>query len=196
MTDRFVIEETPLAGLKVLQRNYVGDTRGFFERLFCSSDLEPLMKHRRIAQINQSLTHDVGAVRGMHFQYPPYAEMKIVTCTKGELFDVAVDVRSSSPTFLQWYGIRLSEENHTSLLIPEGFAHGFQVLRPDSQILYFHSAPYHRDAEGALNALDPRVAIRWPLAVGSRSDRDAQHPMLEDSFPGIPVSPDAGVIGY
>lgn len=196
MSDRFVIEQTPLAGLKVIQRNYVGDTRGFFERLFCSSDLEPLMKHRRIAQINQSLTHDVGAVRGMHFQHPPYAETKIVTCTKGELFDVAVDVRSSSPTFLQWFGIRLSEENHTSLLIPEGFAHGFQVLRPDSQILYFHSAPYHKDAEGALNALDPRVAIAWPLAVGSRSERDAEHPMLEDSFPGILVPVEAGVIGH
>ena len=126
-----------------------------------------------------------GAVRGMHFQYPPYAETKIVSCLKGEIFDVAVDIRLDSPTFLRWHGEVLSAENRKSLLIPEGFAHGFQTLTDDCELLYLHTAPYTPEAEGALNAQDPRLDITWPCAITEMSDRDRSHPFVGDDFAGV-----------
>jgi dTDP-4-dehydrorhamnose 3,5-epimerase len=161
------------------------DERGYFERLFCNVDLKEILDTRAVSQINCSVTHEPGAVRGLHFQLYPYAETKLVSCTRGEIFDVAVDIRKSSKTFLQWFGVRLSEKNSCSLLLPEGFAHGFQVIKPDSQILYVNTAPYSSVYERAINALDPRIGISWPLPIGTRSERDATAPILEDSFSGV-----------
>jgi dTDP-4-dehydrorhamnose 3,5-epimerase len=128
-----------------------------------------------------------GAVRGLHYQRPPAAETKIVSCLRGAIFDVAADIRRGSPTFLGWHGEVLSAENRRTLVVPEGFAHGFQVLEPDTEVLYLTTAPWDATAEGAVNATDPRLGIAWPLPISQRSSRDEAHPVLDDSFLGIAV---------
>jgi dTDP-4-dehydrorhamnose 3,5-epimerase len=138
-----------------------------------------------IAQINHTRTFKRGTVRGLHFQLPHCAEMKLVSCIRGELWDVAVDVRAGSKTFLQWYGEQLSADNGCALLIPEGFAHGFQSLTDDVELLYCHSAAYSAAAESGLNATDPKLAITWPLPIAERSLRDTQLPMVNDQFTGL-----------
>jgi dTDP-4-dehydrorhamnose 3,5-epimerase len=121
----------------------------------------------------------------MHFQNPPHAECKLVSCLRGEVWDVAVDVRAGSSTFLQWHAVRLSAANGKALLIPEGFAHGFQALTDDAELLYCHSEPHAPAAERGLNPVDPRLAIAWPLPVGQLSARDAGHPMIDQAFEGV-----------
>ena len=185
MSTRFDILETPLAGLRVLQRKLIGDSRGYLERLFCSEELQVLAPGKPIAQINHTLTASRGTVRGMHFQRPPHAEIKFVSCLRGEVFDVAVDLRDNSPTFLRWHAEVLSADNHKTLVIPEGFAHGFQTLTDDCEMLYFHTAAYQPSAEGGLNVQDPRLAIQWPLLVAGLSPRDAAHPLLDNGFIGV-----------
>ena len=187
MNSRFDIFHTPLIGLKLIQRKPLGDHRGYLERLFCAEELQALVPSQGIVQINHTLTTQRGTVRGMHFQNPPYAETKLVSCLLGEVFDVAVDLRQGSVTFLQWYGIILSANNHQTLLIPEGFAHGFQTLTENCEMLYFHTAAYNPNAEGGLNAQDPRLDIRWPIAITEQSPRDTAHPWLTDSFNGVEV---------
>lgn len=185
MSTRFDIRDTPLPGLRILQRKPIGDSRGYLERLFCTDELQVLASGRHIAQINRTLTASRGTVRGMHFQRPPHAETKFVSCLRGEVFDVALDLRDNSPTFLQWHSVVLSADNHNTLVIPEGFAHGFQTLTNNCEMLYFHTHIYQPDAEGGLNAQDPRLSIQWPLPIGSVSLRDAGHPFLDENFFGI-----------
>ena len=185
MHSRFDIIETPLQGLQLIKRKPLGDSRGYLERMFCQSDFAELLHGKTIAQINHTLTEKTGTIRGMHFQYPPYAETKFVMCLKGEVYDVAVDVRAGSPSFLQWHGEILSAANHKTLFIPEGFAHGFQTLTDDCEMLYFHTAPYHSNSEAALNSLDLKLAIAWPLPVNEQSTRDKEHPMINLSFCGV-----------
>lgn len=124
-------------------------------------------------------------MRGMHYQHPPHAEMKLVNCLRGAVLDVAVDLRSGSPTFLQWQAEELSAENRRSMLIPEGFAHGFQTLTDDCELLYFHSVTHVPGSEGALSALDPRLDIGWPIEITEMSERDRLHPRLTDQFTGL-----------
>ena len=187
MSTRFDILPTPLADLRVLQRKPLGDSRGYLERLFCLQELAEILAGRHIIQINHTLTTRRGTVRGMHFQNPPHAETKFVSCLRGEVFDVAVDLRSGSSTFLKWHGEILSAENHRTLVIPEGFADGFQALCDGCEMLYFHTDAYHATAEGEVNALDPLLAIKWPLEVTTLSDRDLAHPWLDAEFKGIEV---------
>ncbi len=184
---RFDVVATAITGLDVLVRKPVGDARGRLERMFCASDLAEWTAGLPIVQINRTLTSQVGAVRGLHFQFPPHAEMKFVACLRGAVFDIAVDIRRGSPTFLHWHGEILDEENRRTLAIPRGFAHGFQCLKENSELLYFHTAAYKADAEGALNVRDPRLAIAWPLPVGQLSERDEGHPMLDDRFEGLTI---------
>lgn len=185
MSTRFDIQQTEIEGLMVIQRKLLGDVRGYLERLFCQLELEPLLKGKTIAQINHTLTANTGTVRGMHFQYPPHAETKFVSCIRGEVLDVAVDLRKGSPTFLQYHAETLSAENHKTLVIPEGFAHGFQTLTQGCEMLYLHTADYNTESEGALNATDPRLNIKWPMDITERSDRDRAHPMIAYSFEGV-----------
>jgi len=182
---RFDFLPTALEGLMCVQRKPREDERGFFSRLFCAEEFRVAGWHRPIAQINHTLTKRRGTVRGLHFQRPPQAEAKLVGCLRGEVFDVAVDLRQGSSTFLRWHGEVLSADNRKSLLIPEGFAHGFQTLTDDCELLYLHSEFYSPDAEGALHCADPRLAIAWPLAISELSERDCGHPLLEDSFEGV-----------
>jgi dTDP-4-dehydrorhamnose 3,5-epimerase len=182
---RFTITDTPIAGLKIVERQHVGDARGFLARLFCADELATAGWHKPIAQINHTATQQQGSVRGLHFQRPPHAEMKLVSCLRGAIWDVAVDLRAGSPTFLQWHARELSADNHCALLIPEGFAHGFQTLCDDCELIYLHSTPYTPAAEAGLQARDPSLAIAWPLAFTGFSDRDAQHPLLSPQFKGL-----------
>jgi dTDP-4-dehydrorhamnose 3,5-epimerase len=177
---RLATAPLPLAGLVRVQRHPLADERGFFARLFCADELAGAGWTLPIAQINHSHTARAGTVRGLHYQRPPHAEMKLVTCLRGEVLDVAVDLRHGSPTFLQWHAERLSADNGTALLIPPGFAHGFQALSDQAELLYCHSAAHVPGAEGGLNPLDPRLAIAWPLPPVGLSPRDAGQPWLTD----------------
>ncbi|MDG4595642.1 MAG: dTDP-4-dehydrorhamnose 3,5-epimerase [Candidatus Contendobacter sp.] len=185
MSSRFEILDTPIPGVKRIQRQPLGDHRGYFERLFCARELQPLLAGRSIVQINHSLTSRRGAVRGLHFQHPPHAEIKIVSCLRGEVFDVAVDLRQGSATFLHWHAAILSADNHQTLLIPEGCAHGFQALEPESELLYLVTAFYAPEAEEGLRYDDPRLAIAWPLPVTDLSLRDQHHPLINADFSGL-----------
>jgi dTDP-4-dehydrorhamnose 3,5-epimerase len=185
MSARFDIFTRVIPGLVVLQRKPVHDERGMFERIFCSIELTGLIGDRRIVQINRSRTLARGTVRGLHFQHLPQAEVKIISCLQGEVFDVVVDLRAGSPTFLNWHGEILSADNHKSMFIPEGFAHGFQTLTKDCELLYLHTAPYHAEVEAGVNVQDTRLAIRWPLPLSGLSPRDLALPHLTDAFTGI-----------
>lgn len=183
----FNIAETPLSGLKRIQRWQVGDNRGFLSRLFCGEELSEAGWRKPIAQVNFTFTAMAGAVRGLHFQYPPSAEMKLVACVSGEVWDVAIDVRAGSPTFLQWYGVSLTAENGNMMLIPEGFAHGFQAMSSNVHMVYLHSAPYDERQEGGINPRDALLDIRWPRPIEQISDRDAMHPNLNHDFEGLKI---------
>lgn len=179
------IEPASLTGLFVIERKSVCDHRGAFSRLFCSNELLEIMDSRQIVQINHSITKAKGAVRGMHFQYPPYAEMKFVTCLKGEVFDVAVDIRQYSPTYLKWHAEVLNEENYKTLAIPEDFAHGFQTLTQDCELLYLHTCAYYPEYEGGLNPNDPALGIDWPLSFSEISQKDSDRTFINDEFKGV-----------
>jgi dTDP-4-dehydrorhamnose 3,5-epimerase len=182
---RFTILDTPIADLKIVERQQLGDSRGFLARIFCADELAVAGWHKPIIQINQTFTQKQGTMRGMHFQRPPHVEMKLVTCLRGAIWDVAVDLRAGSPTFMQWHAEELSAANHRALLIPEGFAHGFQSLSGDCELIYLHSEAYAPEAEAGLNPQDPMLSISWPLAITELSARDAQHPMLDHHFKGV-----------
>ena len=186
MSARFEILDTPIAGLKVFQRKPIGDSRGYLERMFCAEEFGPFMRPaKNIVQINHTLTPGQGTVRGLHFQHPPYAETKLVSCLQGEVFDVAVDLRQGSPTFLNWHAEILSAANHKTFFIPEGCAHGFQTLTENCEMLYFHTAAYQPGAEGGIHPQDPRLNIQWPEAVAQLSHRDAAHPAINSDFAGV-----------
>lgn len=176
---------TPLPGVMVVTSTPHADPRGSFARLFCDRELAGVLGERPIVQINHSRTAAVGAIRGMHFQRAPHAEMKLVRCLRGRVWDVAVDLRAASPTFLQWHAEELTPDNQRMLVIPEGCAHGFQVLAPDSELLYLHTACYMPEAEGGVSPTDPRIAIAWPLPVRELSERDARWALLPAQFEGL-----------
>jgi dTDP-4-dehydrorhamnose 3,5-epimerase len=182
---RFDVRPASLPGISVLTRKPARDARGWLERMYDAEDLRPVLGDRAVVSVNRTLTARRGTVRGMHFQHPPHAETKLVHCLRGAVLDVAVDLRRGSPTFLHWFSEELSAENARAIVIPEGFAHGFQSLEDHVELLYLHTAPYRSSAEGGLNPLDPRLAIRWPLPVENLSPRDAAHPLVDDAFEGI-----------
>lgn len=185
MSSRFDILMTSLFGLKVVVRKPLSDSRGYFERIFCTYELEDVFGTRRIVQINHTLTQTKGTVRGMHFQHAPHGEMKFVSCLRGSVFDVAVDLRKGSPTFLRWHAEILSADSYKTLVIPEGFAHGFQTLTEDCEMLYLHTAAYAPDAEAGLNPQDARLTIRWPLPIADISPRDVAHAPIAADFEGV-----------
>jgi dTDP-4-dehydrorhamnose 3,5-epimerase len=186
------ITDLPIAGLKRVQRRLRADERGVFSRLFCAEELWPAGWVGPIAQINHSLSRGRGLVRGLHYQQAPHQEAKLVSCVRGEVWDVAVDLRAGSPTFLRWHAERLSPQagdtHGSALLIPPGFAHGFQVLSDEAELIYCHSAAYAPQSENGLSVLDARLAITWPLPVQGLSARDAGFAPLEADFAGVEVS--------
>ena len=181
---RLIVKNLPIEGLKLVERQPIGDNRGFFSRVFCAKELALCGWHQPVAQINHSFTAEKGTVRGLHFQHSPYAEIKLVTCLHGEVWDVVVDLRAHSSTFLKWHAVHLSAQNNYALLIPKGIAHGFQTLTENVQLLYCHSVAYQAKAEAGLNIADPRVAIKWPLPVSECSQRDQSFPFLDAQYSG------------
>lgn len=178
---------TPLPGVHVIDTEPVGDARGRFERLFCVQEWSPIRANLRFVQVNLSTTAQRGAIRGLHYQRPPAAEAKLIRCVRGHVFDVAVDLRAGSPTFLRWHAVELRAEDPREVFIPEGFAHGFQALSDDVQLLYFHTAPWTPACEAGLRYDDPRLAIDWPLVPCQISVRDRTHPLLNDDYTGLLV---------
>ncbi len=176
--------ETSITGAWVIESKAFQDDRGAFSRLFCSRELQEILGSRTIVQINHSMTRSVGAVRGLHYQNAPHAEMKIIRCLQGRVFDVAVDLRQGSPTFLKWNAVELTPESNLAYLIPEGCAHGFQVLEENSQLLYLHTAFYTPESEVAVRFDDPRISVNWPLSPTNVSARDQSHPLLNEVFEG------------
>ena len=179
------IVQTALPGVLVVETAAFVDHRGGFARFYCEQELIEVIGDRRIVQINHSRTSSSGAVRGMHYQKPPYAEMKLIRCIKGRVWDVALDLRVQSPTFLQWHAEELSTDNRRMMVIPEGCAHGFQTLEADSELLYLHTEFYTPTAEGGVLHDDPRLAIHWPLPVVDLSERDLRHTAIPADFSGI-----------
>lgn len=177
--------ETTLKGCYVVTLEPKGDDRGWFARTYCKKEFLKIGHEKEWVQMNHSFTEKKGTVRGMHYQIPPFGEIKMVRCISGSVFDVVVDIRKDSPTFLKWFGVELSAANKKMIYIPEGFAHGFQTLTENCELIYHHSTFYEPGAEAGLNVLDARLDIHWPEAIVNLSERDISHEFLIDNFKGI-----------
>lgn len=180
-----IFTPTQLKGVFIIDLQPVGDSRGWFSRTYCKNEFAEIGHDKEWVQLNHSFTSKKGTVRGMHYQLPPFSEIKMVRCIAGAVLDVVIDLRKDSPAFLQWTGVELSAENKKMIYIPEGFAHGFQCLTDNCELLYHHSAFYTPGAEGGIRYDDPLVGINWPLELTEISDRDKAHPFLDKNFKGI-----------
>lgn len=176
---------THLSGLHVINLQPVSDTRGWFARTYCKNRFAEIGHTKEWLQLNHSFTARKGAIRGMHYQLPPHREIKMIRCISGAVLDVAIDLREGSETFLKWKSVELNAENKTMIYIPEGFAHGFQALTDNCELLYHHSAFYTPGSEAGIRYDDPRINIPWPLPVTDISERDLAHPLLNETFKGI-----------
>jgi dTDP-4-dehydrorhamnose 3,5-epimerase len=177
--------ETSLPGSYLIELKPIGDDRGWFARTFCKNEFKKIGHDKEWVQINHSFSSIAGTVRGMHFQKYPHQEIKMVRCISGAIFDVIVDIRKDSPHFLKWFGAELSATNKKMMYIPEGFAHGFQTLTENCELIYHHTAFYEPTAEGGLNINDPMININWPKEISLISNRDQSHELLTDNFKGI-----------
>lgn len=180
-----IFHETKLEGAYVLEIERREDSRGFFARTFCQREFEAHGLKPLIAQANVAFNHRAGTVRGMHFQYPPAAETKLVRCTRGAILDIIVDLRPESPTYLQHVAVDLTEDNGLSLFVPERFAHGYQVLRDQTETSYQVGEFYAPGFEGGLLFDDPRLSLAWPLPVSVISEKDRQWRPLEETEPEL-----------
>lgn len=177
--------QTPLSDVYEIELEPFVDDRGVFIRTFCKNELSEIGFTKEIVQINHSLTRQKGTVRGLHYQAPPACETKIIRCSQGLVFDVMVDLREGSPTFLQWHSIELSRDNMKMILIPEGFAHGFQALSDNVELIYYVSEFYNPRFENGLKFDDPALMIKWPLPVSCISSKDAGHLQINSQFKGL-----------
>ncbi len=177
--------EAYIKGLFIIEPDPFHDERGFFYRVFCKNEFNQINHKKEIVQINHSFTKQKGAIRGLHFQYSPKAEIKMIKCLSGSVFDVALDLRKNSPSFLKWHGEILSAENKKMIYIPEGFAHGFQTLKTNSELIYFHTDFYDPKFEGGIRYDDPKINIKWPLKITNSSKRDSEFKLLDETFKGI-----------
>lgn len=182
---RFIKVETSIENLFTLQTSRIEDDRGYLSRLFCSEEMREFGWSAPILQVNYTQTLSKGTVRGFHFQNPPYAEYKYVRCTKGKVYDVALDLRGESKTFLQTHAQVLSEDNDICFLIPPGVGHGFQSLTDNAELLYMHSQLYSPEYDDGVNPLDPRITANWPLEISSMSEKDRNRPYLLTTYKGV-----------
>lgn len=173
---------TPLAGVLLVRSEPISDGRGFFARTYCKKEFASVQIYDEFVQCNHSFNIAKGTLRGLHFQIPPNAEKKYVRCIHGSIFDVVVDVRKESPTYLQHFNVELSFINMLGLIIAEGCAHGFQVLEDNTSIIYHHSEFYQPNAEKGLRYDDPMLKIQWPLEVKHISDRDKNFAFIDHQF--------------
>jgi dTDP-4-dehydrorhamnose 3,5-epimerase len=180
-----IFTETILNGSYVVELNAFTDERGWFARTYCKNEFSTIGHQGEWVQMNHSFTKNKGTIRGMHFQLPPFSEIKLVRCIAGTVYDVIIDLRKDSATFLQSFGVELSAQNKKMIYIPAGFAHGFQALSNDCELIYNHSQFYTAGAEGGIKYNDPGLNINWPLDVTNISERDNQHDLLDENFKGI-----------
>lgn len=173
----------PLNGAFKVDLERRGDSRGFFARLFCREEFAAEGLQSAWSQCNVSHSTERGTLRGMHFQRPPKADAKLVKCMLGAVYDVIIDLRQQSPTFGAWTSLTLTADCGEMIYVPEGFAHGFQTLTDDAELLYFHSDNYSPEHEGGVHYCDPDVGIAWPLDVSNLSDRDKLLPPLNEVEP-------------
>ena len=176
---------TTLEGSYLINPEPYQDSRGWFARFYCKKDFQQIGHEKEWVQLNHSATTKAGSLRGMHFQKAPHREIKMVKCIAGAVFDVIIDLRKNSNTFLQWFGTELSALNKTMFYIPEGFAHGFQCLTNNCELIYHHTEFYNPDAEGGIRYNEPLINIEWPLPISEISPRDESHPYLDENFKGI-----------
>jgi dTDP-4-dehydrorhamnose 3,5-epimerase len=179
--------KTSINGVYLIDLDLFEDERGWFARTFCKNEFEKIGFTEEWVQVNHSFTKRRGTLRGLHFQNPPNTEIKLVRCIAGKIFDVAVDLRINSPTFLKWFGTELSAANKKMLYIPAGVAHGFLTLSDDVEIIYHHSAFYTPSSEGGIHYLDPSLKINWPGEILHLSERDKNFPHLSANFKGIEI---------
>lgn len=180
-----IFTETALKGSYVIDLDLYIDERGWFARTYCKNEFAKIGHTKEWVQSNHSFTIQSGTIRGMHYQLPPFSEIKQVRCIAGAVYDVIVDIRKGSETFLQWVGIELSAANNKMIYIPEGFAHGFQALSDNCELIYNHSQFYEPGVEGGIKYNDTIINITWPLPVTNISARDNGHPVLDANFKGI-----------
>ena len=178
-------DPTPLSGVYVIGIQPFNDERGWFARTYCKNEFRNIGHDKEWVQLNHSHTVNKGTIRGMHFQWPPFNEIKLVRCIVGAVFDVVVDLRKESAGFLQWFGVELSATNKKMIYIPDGFAHGFQTLSDEAELLYHHTQFYTPGSEGGIMYNDKRINIEWPMPLTGISDRDNNHPLLDNNFKGI-----------
>ena len=177
--------ETPLKGSYLIELDPFRDERGLFARAFCKNEFIKINHRKEFVQINHSVTVQKGSIRGLHYQVPPSCEIKLIRCVGGKVFDVIVDIRRGSLTFLNYFGIELSEQNMRMIYVPEGFAHGFQTLAPNSQLIYHHSNYYTPEDERGIRYSDPLIGIKWPLKPSVVSGKDKYYDLLDKQFGGI-----------
>ena len=179
--------ETPLPGLYLINYTKFEDERGFFARTFCKKEFSQIGFDKDLVQLNHSFNIKKGTLRGLHYQKLPFSESKLIRCIQGRVFDVAVDIRQHSPTYLQYFSIELSADNMSAIFIPNGFAHGFQTLEENSSLIYHHSEYYTPEADAGLRYNDPGINIKWPLPIVNLSVKDQQYPFLDVNFKAIEI---------
>ena len=180
-----IFRETPLKGCYIIELSPFIDERGWLARTYCKNEFGKIGHTKEWVQLNHSFTNKPGTIRGMHYQLAPFAEIKLVRCIAGAVYDVVIDLRKESPTFLQWSGVELSAENKKMIYIPEGYAHGFQTLSDNCELIYHHSQFYKTGIEAGIKYDDPKLNIMWPSSVTNISERDKQHPLLDVNFKGV-----------
>jgi len=180
-----IFHNTWIQGLTLIELTPFKDARGEFARLFCENEFKEYNLDTSFVQINKSINYEKGTLRGLHYQVPPFAETKVVTCLQGSMFDVVVDLRKNSTSFLKSYSVELSANNNKMLYIPKGFAHGFQILEENTIVMYFHSNFYSPDSERGIMFNDKLIDISWPLAPTRISKKDKTYSPLTNQFKGI-----------
>jgi dTDP-4-dehydrorhamnose 3,5-epimerase len=179
--------EIHLKGAYIIELEPYRDSRGLFARTFCKNEFKKIGHHKEFVQFNHSATSQKGTIRGMHYQVPPGAEIKLIRCIRGSVYDVIIDLRHYSPTFLSYYGVELSEENMKMIYVPEGFAHGFQTLENNAQLIYHHTQFYNPEYERGIRYNDPSVGINWPLKAVNVTEKDKNYPLIDNNFKGIKI---------
>jgi dTDP-4-dehydrorhamnose 3,5-epimerase len=182
-----IFTETPLKGAYLVEPEPHSDDRGLFARTYCKNEFAKLDHKKEFVQFNHSRTLKKGTIRGMHYQKPPYTEIKLIRCIRGRIFDAIIDIRQDSATFLHHFTVELSENNMLSFYIPEGFAHGFQTLEDNSELIYHHTAYYVPGHEAGIRYNDPLIGIYWPLPVSEITEKDRNHEFLDHTFKGISI---------
>ena len=186
MIRNFNIKKTKIDGLNIITIKRKLDSRGYLDRLFCEREFNTFLNKKRIVQINRTFTKKKGFVRGLHYQKTPFREIKFVTCISGEVYDLAVDIRKNSKTFLKYHGEVLSKKNKKIMLIPEGFAHGFQTLSKNCELLYFHTQFYSKKSEDGIRIDDPKLKILLPKKISGMSKRDSSF-IIKNKFRGLKI---------